>query len=66
MKENRYKFAEDITGFALIILTVLLLVILMTSCSQTQRGFDYKAHAKSNAAWKKKFESGYTPKCNRH
>jgi hypothetical protein len=65
MKENRHKFAEDITGFALIILTILLLVIFMTSCSQTQHGFDYKAHAKSAAAWKKKAETNKLPKCNR-
>ena len=66
MKENRHKFAEDITGFALIILGIILLVIFMTSCSQTQHGFDYKAHAKSNAKWKHRQETGNMPKCNRH
>ena len=66
MKENRYKFAEDVTAFGLIILSIILIVILMTSCSQTQHGFDYKAHAKSNAKWKHRQETGNMPKCNRH
>jgi PBP1b-binding outer membrane lipoprotein LpoB len=66
MESNRHKFAEDITGFALIILSILLVVIFLSSCSQTQHGFDYKKHAKSNAQWKKKAEHNKLPKCNRH
>lgn len=66
MRKDQTKFAEDITGFALFILGIILIVIFMTSCSQTQHGFDYKSHAKSNAKWKHKQETGNMPKCNRH
>jgi len=66
MERDRHKFAEDITGFALIVLSLILLIIFMTSCGQTQHGFDYKSHAKSNAKWKHKQETGKLPKCNRH
>ena len=63
---NKTKFAEDMTAFGLFILTIILMVILMTSCSQPKHGFDYKSHAKSNAQWKHKAEHNKLPKCNRH
>lgn len=66
MKENKTKFAEDMTAFGLFILGVILMVILMTSCSHPKHGFDYKSHAKSNAQWKHKAEHNKLPKCNRH
>jgi len=66
MERDRHKFAEDITGFALIVLSLILLIIFMTSCGQTQHGFDYKSHAKESAKWKHKQETGKLPKCNRH
>ena len=64
MRENRHKFAEDITSFALVIIGIILLIILFTSCTQTKHGFDYKKHAKSNAQWKYKAEHNKLPKCN--
>jgi ABC-type uncharacterized transport system permease subunit len=63
---NKHKFAEDITAFGLFIIGIILVVIFMTSCSQTQHGFDYKSHGKSNAQWKHKAEHNKLPKCNRH
>ena len=63
---NKTKFAEDITAFGLFIIGIILVVIFMTSCSQTQHGFDYKSHGKSNAQWKHKAEHNKLPKCNRH
>lgn len=66
MRENKYEFAESITFYALIIIGITLMLIFMTSCSQTQHGFDYKSHAKSNAKWKHKAEHNNLPKCNRH
>jgi hypothetical protein len=63
---SKHKFAEDITAFGLFIIGIILIVILMTSCSQTQHGFDYKSHAKSNAKWKHLQETNRLPKCNRH
>jgi hypothetical protein len=66
MEKDRHKFAEDITGFGLFILAIILIVIMMTSCSQTQHGFDYKSHAKESAKWKQKSEQHKLPKCNRH
>jgi hypothetical protein len=39
MKENRHKFAEDITAFALFILGIILMVIFMTSCSSTKHSY---------------------------
>lgn len=63
---NKTKFAEDITAFGLFILGIILLVILLSSCSQPKHGFDYKSHAKSNAQWKYKAEHNKLPKCNRH
>jgi hypothetical protein len=66
MEKNRHKFAEDVTAFGLFILGIILLIIMLTSCSQPKKGFDYKSHAKSNAEWKHKAETGKLPKCNRH
>lgn len=66
MRKDQIKFAEDITGFALFILGIILMVIFMTSCGQTRNGFDYESHAKSNAKWKHKAEHHKLPKCNRH
>mgnify|MGYP007090458516 CR=1 FL=1 len=66
MRENRYKFAEDITSFALFVIGVILMIIMMTSCSQPKHGFDYKKHSKSNAQWKHKAEHNKLPKCKRH
>ena len=66
MRNTKTKFAEDMTAFGLVILTLILLIIMMTSCSQTQHGFDYKSHDKSNAKWKHKQETNTLPKCNRH
>jgi ABC-type uncharacterized transport system permease subunit len=62
---NKHKFAEDMTAFGLFIIGIILVVIFMTSCSQTQHGFDYKSHGKSNAQWKHKAEHNKLPKCNR-
>jgi hypothetical protein len=66
MRENRYKFAEDMTAFGLVMLLILLLTVLLTSCSQPKHGFDYKSHSKSNAQWKHKAEHNKLPKCRRH
>ena len=63
---NKTKFAEDMTAFGLVILTLILLIVMMTSCSQPKHGYDYKSHAKSNAKWKHKQETNTLPKCNRH
>ena len=63
---NKTKFAEDMTAFGLVILTLILLIVMMTSCSQPKHGYDYKSHAKSNAKWKHKQETNTLPKCKRH
>ena len=46
MKENRHKFAEDMTAFGLFILGIILMVILMTSCS-TSREYGYQDHLRT-------------------
>jgi len=46
MKENRHKFAEDMTAFGLFILGIILMVIMMTSCS-TSRGYGYQDHLRT-------------------
>ena len=46
MKENRHKFAEDMTAFGLFILGIILMVIFMTSCS-TSRGYGYQDHLRT-------------------
>lgn len=66
MRQREYNFAERIVFYALFAIGFMLMVIFMTSCSQTQHGFDYKSHAKSNAKWKHKQETNNLPKCNRH
>ncbi len=43
---NKTKFAEDMTAFGLFILGIILVVILMTSCS-TSREYGYQDHLKS-------------------
>lgn len=63
---NKTKFAEDMTAFGLVILTLILLIVMMTSCSQPKHGYDYKSHAKSNAKWKHKQETNTLPKCKRN
>ena len=39
MRKDQTKFAEDITGFALFILGIILMVIFMTSCSTTKHNY---------------------------
>jgi hypothetical protein len=46
MKENRHKFAEDMTAFGLFILGIILMVIFMTSCSTT-RDYGYQDHLRT-------------------
>jgi hypothetical protein len=46
MSNTKHKFAEDITGFALFILAILLIVILMSSCSTTKHSY-YQDHLRS-------------------
>lgn len=46
MKENRYKFAEDMTAFGLAVLIVLFLVILFTSCSSSS-DIHYQQHLRT-------------------
>jgi uncharacterized membrane protein SpoIIM required for sporulation len=46
MRENRFKFAEDMTAFGLFILGIILVVILMTSCS-TSRDYGYQHHLRT-------------------
>lgn len=46
MRKDQIKFAEDITGFALFILGIILMVIFMTSCSTTKHSY-YQDHLKS-------------------
>jgi uncharacterized membrane protein SpoIIM required for sporulation len=43
---NKTKFAEDMTAFGLFILGIILVVILMTSCS-TSRDYGYQDHLRS-------------------
>ena len=47
MNNTKHKFAEDVTGFALFILGVILIVILMSSCSTTQHRSYYQDHLRS-------------------
>ena len=44
---NKTKFAEDMTAFGLFILAILLIVILMSSCSTTQHRSYYQDHLRS-------------------
>lgn len=46
MNNTKHKFAEDVTGFALFILGVILIVILMTSCFTTKHNY-YQDHLRS-------------------
>jgi hypothetical protein len=46
MKENKHKFAEDITAFAFFIIGVILMVMIMTSCA-TPKTCGYQDHLKS-------------------
>jgi hypothetical protein len=46
MRENRFKFAEDMTAFGLSVLFVILIVIMMTSCS-TSKEYGYQDHLRS-------------------
>jgi hypothetical protein len=50
MRNLKTKFAEDITAFGLFILGIILLVILMSSCSTTRNsgGSDYQKHLSSS------------------
>lgn len=46
MSNTKHKFAEDITAFGLFILGVILIVILMSSCSATKHSY-YQDHLRS-------------------
>ena len=43
---NKTKFAEDITAFGLFILGIILVIIMLTSCS-TSRDYGYQDHLRS-------------------
>ena len=47
MRKDQTKFAEDITAFALFILGIVLIVVLMCSCSTTQHSY-YQDHLKTH------------------
>jgi uncharacterized membrane protein SpoIIM required for sporulation len=43
---NKNKFAEDLTSFALVILGIILVVILMSSCATNKSSY-YQDHLRS-------------------
>jgi hypothetical protein len=47
MRENRYKFAEDITAFGLFIIGIILMIIMLTSCS-TSKDYGYQDHLRTS------------------
>ena len=49
MSNTKHKFAEDITAFGLFILAIILIVILMSSCSTTKH--NYIAHDNGGCGW---------------